>query len=424
MRGQHRGALQRVPQEVHHPVGDEREADDEEHDQVDDEAAVDHFEPGPGRVGRAGEGGRAVLAHSRNAADDDVLVKLHVAVLHCLGQRVVGCGDLGEKPCQVRLVLRELAAHRLQRLQLGHDLGVVVLEEAPSLGRQVVQGLQEGLELRRVLGQDRDRLGQVRQRGGAGAAGRGERRGETVQAIDGLGDVARVLRVAVGHRRQVGQEGLERGLLAREPLTTGLNDLLELGRGDGAEDLRPGLDELLHVGDQGRVRDVGPVCQLRRRGGSRTRLVLGNVELHELIAEDGGAVDGRTDIGGDVHAVVESQGDLGLVPVEGDGLHGADGHIGHLHLGPTGEIAHVGEDGSCRALTPSARDGAAGQRQHERTEQGQHQQAPPPGEAVRGARIRTTPPRRAPTPTQDFGAREREGVGPGAAGARGKQTGR
>ena len=31
-----------LPEEVHHPVGDQREADDEEHDQVDDEAAGDH----------------------------------------------------------------------------------------------------------------------------------------------------------------------------------------------------------------------------------------------------------------------------------------------------------------------------------------------------------------------------------------------
>ena len=91
------------------------------------------------------------------------------------------------------------------------------------------------------------------ERSGGGAAGRGQRRRQAVQPVDRLGDVAGVLRVAVGDRRQVGEERLERSLLAREALAAGLNDLLELGGGDGAEDLRPGRHELLHVGHRGGV---------------------------------------------------------------------------------------------------------------------------------------------------------------------------
>ena len=116
--------------------------------------------------------------------------------------------------------------------------------------RQVVERLQQGLELRRVLGQDGHRL---RQRGQSAVAvaplvGR-QRGGQAVQAVDGLGDVVGVLRVAGGHRGEVGQECLERGLLPGEALAAGLNDLLEFGRRDGAEDLRSGRDELLDVGD-------------------------------------------------------------------------------------------------------------------------------------------------------------------------------
>ena len=146
---------------------------------------------------RAGERGLAVvLAQARDAADDDVLVELHVAVAHGVGQRVVGDRDLGEEAGQVGLVLRELAAHGLERLQLRHDLGVVVLEDAAALCRQVVERLQQGLELRRVLGQDRDGLGQVVERGLAGAAPGRQRRREVVEPVDRLGDLVGVLRVA------------------------------------------------------------------------------------------------------------------------------------------------------------------------------------------------------------------------------------
>ena len=97
--------------------------------------------------------------------------------------------------------------------------------------------------------------------------------------------------------------------------------------------------------------------------------LLGDVELDELVAQDRRAVDGGADVGRDAHAVVEGERDLRLVPVERDGAHRADGHVGHLHLGAVGEVAHVGEDGRRRALRPAARHRAAGQREDQRGQQ-------------------------------------------------------
>ena len=57
------------------------------------------------------------------------------------------------------------------------------------------------------------------------------------EAVDGLGDLVGVLGVAGGHRAQVRQERLERRLLPAEALAAGGNDLLQLRRRDGAEDL-------------------------------------------------------------------------------------------------------------------------------------------------------------------------------------------
>ena len=167
----------------------------------------------------AGERGLAVvLAPAGQAAHDDVLVELHVPAAHGLGQRVVGEGDLAEEAGQIGLMLRQLTAHRLERLQLVDDLGVVGLEQAAPLGRDVVERLQQGLELRGVLGQDADRLGQVVERGLGGPVVRRQLRREAVQPVDGLGDVGRVLGVAGGHVAQVVEEGLERGSLPGEAL--------------------------------------------------------------------------------------------------------------------------------------------------------------------------------------------------------------
>ncbi len=167
-----------------------------------------------------------------------------------------------------------------------------------------------------------------------------------------------------------------------------------------------------------------PLASCGARGRSGPRLVLGDGQLDELVAEDRRAVDGRADVGRDPHAVVERQRHLRLVPVERDGAHRADRHVGHLHLGPVGEIAHIGEDGGRRALSPTTGDGATGECQNERSEDGHCGQAAT--RATGGtceARIRTTPPRRAPSPPEAHAGRARDAGGsdPAAAAATGRQ---
>ena len=103
--------------------------------------------------------------------------------------------------------------------------------------------------------------------------------------------------------------------------------------------------------------------------------LLGHDELDELVAEDGGAGDGRAHVRRDPHAVVEGEGDLGLVPAQGDGADGPDGHVGHLHLRPVGQVAHVAEVGGRGALRRAARHGAAGQPQDQRGQRRRDEQA-------------------------------------------------
>ena len=58
--------------------------------------------------------------------------------------------------------------------------------------------------------------------------------------------------------------------------------------------------------------------------------------------------------------VSKAERHLGLVPVERDGAHRADRDVGHLHLGPVGQVADVAEDGGRRPLAGATRDRATG----------------------------------------------------------------
>ena len=104
---------------------------------------------------------------------------------------------------------------------------------------------------------------------------------------------------------------------------------------------------------------VAPSASCGAVAAAGAGLGLGHGELDELVAEDGGAVDGGAHVGRDAHAVVEGERHLGLVAVEGDGGDRADGDVGQLHLGAVGQVADVAEDGGGRALGRPAR--AAGQ---------------------------------------------------------------
>ena len=98
-------------------------------------------------------------------------------------------------------------------------------------------------------------------------------------------------------------------------------------------------------------------------------LVLGDVQLNELVAENGGAVDGCADVRRDPYAAVEGECHLRLAPVERDRAHRADRDVGHLYLGSVGEIPHVREDGGRRTLAPATRDRTSGEREDERDEE-------------------------------------------------------
>ncbi len=131
---------------------------------------------------------------------------------------------------------------------------------------------------------------------------------------------------------------------------------------------------------------------VRRRAAG---LALGHGELDELVAQNGGAVDGGADVGGDAHAVVEGQRHLGPVAVERDGGDRADRDVGQLHLRAVGEVADVVEDGRGRALRPARRPSSPSRPS---AEHGQRRRDEEPA-ATAGARIRTSSQRRGPSRT-------------------------
>jgi hypothetical protein len=168
---------------------------------------------------------------------------------------------------------------------------------------------------------------------------------QLVQAVDGRRDLAGVLGIAAGHGREVGQQRLERGLLAVEALPPAAmicsSSVVETAPNTSAP--------------------------------PATNCTFGDFQADVLIAQNSGAVDRGGDIVRNPHTAEKVHDDLCLVTIKRDGRDMAHRDVGQLHLGAIGQVPNVREDGRG---SPRRRTGSATAGQRQRDEQGAGPQQP------------------------------------------------